>query len=118
SVEMEIRGEPVFLPDEMELSISRVINEAFNNIIKHAQTTHVQITLTYLLQQMLSTIIDNIIGLHVTASVKNEKGNGSGLHNMRSRIRTLQGELQIRSEVNGGTSLIFQIPYPPTNSVT
>lgn len=118
SVEMEIRGEPVFLPDEMELTIFRIIQEAFNNIIKHAQTAHVQITLTYLVQQMFLTIVDNGVGFHATASLENEKGNGSGLHNMRSRIRTLQGELHIRSEVSGGTSLIFQIPYPLTNSVT
>lgn len=117
-VELEIRGEPVFLPDEMELTIFRIIQEAFNNIIKHARTHHVQLTLTYLAQQMFLVIVDNGVGFHATVPQENEKGNGSGLHNMRSRIRTLQGELRIRSVVNGGTSLIFQIPYPPTNSVT
>ena len=77
SVEMEIRG-------EMELTIFRIIQEAFNNIIKHAQTAHVQITLTYLIQQMFLTIVDNGVGFHATASLENEKGNGSGLQNMRS----------------------------------
>src|SRR5262245_25936885 len=46
-LEYKINGNPVFMESQKELVIFRIIQEAFNNIIKHAKATLVKLTLDY-----------------------------------------------------------------------
>ena len=46
-VNYKINGEPVFLDSEKELVIFRIIQEAFNNVIKHSKATELWLDLNY-----------------------------------------------------------------------
>jgi signal transduction histidine kinase len=54
-----INGSPVFMDSQKELVIFRIIQEAFNNIIKHAKATLVKLNLEYNTDHINVLITDN-----------------------------------------------------------
>lgn len=103
---LNIEGTPIYLNSQKELLIFRIIQEAFNNIIKHSEATISGLNLFYLEDKIILTISDNGKGFDTTISGKNK----AGLKNMETRIKVLQGEMTISSRPNKGTVLSFKIP--------
>ncbi|NER80763.1 MAG: tetratricopeptide repeat protein [Leptolyngbya sp. SIO1D8] len=95
------------LNEQTEVSVYRLIQEALNNVVKHAYAKEVLVQLSKSENSMNITIEDDGIGFNV-AQVR--KKGGMGLRNLESRIKYLNGELQIISRENKGTELIIDIP--------
>lgn len=91
-------GTPFNLNKTIELSIYRIIQEATNNIIKHAEATEVIIQFLYLDNELQVTIEDNGKGFDVTA-----KQTGIGLINLKSRAELIDSKLIIESSQLGTT---------------
>ncbi len=109
NVEFEENGYSLETADsEKDLFIYRLVQEALNNIIKHAEADTVSIRISFEKQNMLLTIGDNGKGFDIT----DEQNNGMGLANMRKRLVLLNGNMQIESATNKGTNISFSIPYP------
>ena len=107
--------EPPFMPEENELIIYRIVQEAIQNIIKHAEATQVDIKLIFTEKNLNMNIHDNGKGFDYSF-FKGEKLNGkSGLSNLKKRADLLLGSFQIESNPHQGTSLIFQFPL---NTIT
>lgn len=92
---------------EVEETIYRLIEEAANNVVKHAQATRLTVRLEVTSLQWSITIADNGIGMNVEASRSSSK---HGLAGMEKRIRAMHGALAIRSAVSKGTKLEAYIP--------
>jgi two-component system, NarL family, sensor kinase len=103
----EVKGSPVFMDSNKELIIFRIIQEAFNNIIKHAKATVVQLQLDFCPEQLQILIADNGRGFDPE---RNKKRGNAGLKNMETRASILRGEMQVFSSAESGTNLIFTIP--------
>ncbi len=103
----EVNGTPVFLDSNKELIIFRIIQEAFNNVIKHAKASVVQLQLDYCPDQLQILIADNGRGFDPE---RNRNGGNAGLKNMETRASILKGEMQVFSSAESGTNLIFTIP--------
>jgi two-component system, NarL family, sensor kinase len=103
----EVKGSPVFLDSNKELIIFRIIQEAFNNVIKHAKASVVQLQLDYCPDQLQILIADNGRGFDPE---RNRNGGNAGLKNMETRAQILKGEMQVFSSAESGTNLIFTIP--------
>lgn len=102
-----IQGSPVFMDSNKELIIFRIIQEAFNNIIKHARAKRVQLQLNYLPETLEVEIRDNGRGFdHSRCS----NGKQAGLKNMETRAKILNGDMKISSQPGDGTVLQFTIP--------
>jgi two-component system, NarL family, sensor kinase len=97
-------GENVFLDTQRELSIFRIVQESFHNIIKHANASDICIRLRYDDDDIHMIIEDNGNGFQLT-----DKKNGTGLANIKSRTHELDGKFAILSS-EMGTSLNFKIP--------
>ncbi|MBP7557216.1 MAG: hypothetical protein KA821_13160 [Chitinophagaceae bacterium] len=110
-IRLRIIGEPVFMKTNAELIVFRIIQEALNNIIKHSQAQKVEITLAYLRNSLFLRILDYGIGFDYGRNVHSIPGQGAGLMNMMTRTRMMGGTMQIRSEIDKGTSLQFSFPY-------
>ncbi|WP_407265492.1 sensor histidine kinase [Tenacibaculum maritimum] len=89
-----------------KLNIYRIIQEAIQNIIKHARASEVLITFTYINNNIKLEIKDNGIGLDYS---KIEKG--IGFKNIKLRVLRLKGKLTINSSPNKGTSLTIRFPH-------
>jgi signal transduction histidine kinase len=62
-LDYSVAGNPVFMDSQKELVIFRIIQEAFNNIIKHARATSVRLKLEYDFDQINVLIADNGKGI-------------------------------------------------------
>ncbi len=94
------------------------VKEALNNIAKHAGATRVTIMITLVKDILEIHITDNGKGLgndraaleiNPKPSIKNGNG-GNGLKNMRMRIEAIDGQMDIFSKKDRGTSIILRIP--------
>ncbi|WP_408049075.1 tetratricopeptide repeat-containing sensor histidine kinase [Tenacibaculum halocynthiae] len=87
-------------------NIYRIIQEALQNIIKHAKAKKVILDFSLKNQDLVIKIKDNGVGFN---SKKGKKG--IGLKNIKTRIEKLKGSIEIKSEINVGTTLLINTPY-------
>ena len=95
------------LNTELELIVFRIFQEAFNNIIKHANAKFVDLTICYTSNQFFMQITDNGNGFDPLGQI-NSKGNG--LKNMQLRSKMINGSMTVDSRKNVGTTLTIKIP--------
>ncbi len=93
------------LPNKTKIHIYRIIQESLQNIYKHAQATHVDISFKLKNNVICLLITDNGSGFDVDKTRK-----GIGIKNMNSRVGEIGGEVQLTSEKNVGTSILITIP--------
>lgn len=96
----------------IKLTLFRIIQEACNNVIKHANATMIKIDICYNEDRVTVSINDNGIGFDVKKKYYDtaEHSNSFGLSIMRERIALLSGTLDIRSEEQMGTTVIVSVP--------
>lgn len=97
------------LPDErmankIEITLYRIFQELVHNIIKHSQATEVLVQLRMMNNHVLLMVEDNGKGM------TEEKKNGIGISNLKSRVQLLDGNLQYDSSENEGTTAIVRVP--------
>ena len=109
-IEMDYADNLPFLSLENELIVYRIIQEAIQNIIKHAKATHVNISLSFSNDTLFLDIRDNGKGFDLTTFRAAPKTHSSGLENLGKRAALLQGVFDINSEEGKGTFLQFRFP--------
>lgn len=97
------------LPPEIETNLYRIIQEALNNIVKHAYAKNVSITLNYLEDEAVLVIEDDGIGFDPDTSRVHEAG-GFGLVGMKERAAIVGGRLEIESKAGKGTTILVRVP--------
>jgi len=96
---------------EKELAIYRIVQEALNNIVKHAKAKNVYVSLLKKGAVLSLSVEDNGVGFDQNKAMKISKGKGPlGLVIMRERTLQLDGELTIESILGKGTHLLVEIP--------
>jgi len=110
-IDLNIAGDPVYMDTQKELIIFRIIQEAFNNVIKHAQATNSTLTLHYNATALNITVQDNGSGFVVPEIFISDKTGKAGLRNIQTRTKMIGGEMQLKSVINKGTFLSFILPY-------
>ena len=100
-------GQVIRLPSDMEVALFRLVQEAVQNSLKHAQPKHIQVKLS--ISKELVTVVIKDDGKGFDASIQKE---GSfGLVGMRERIELLEGSMTIDSQPGAGTLVLIQVPY-------
>jgi len=94
------------LPDIYNITLYRVLQEALNNILKHADASHVWMDLSVEEDQILLTVQDNGHGFQT----EEKQSSGMGLSNMRERVTIAGGKFSISSMQKHGTILTAQFP--------
>ena len=107
----ETTGKEQRLPSAMEAAIYRLVQEAFNNALKHAEPTYIMMELVFLQNKIQLTITDNGKGFNVEQAESRAKIHSQfGLIGMRERVQLLQGEMDIRSNPGQGTKIQITVP--------
>ncbi len=91
--------------EEIQVDIYRIIQELFNNCIKHAHAKQVDIQLTGYNNYINLLFEDNGVGFDLQKYKK-----GIGLVNIQNRINILQGSFHIDSKPGRGTLINIDIP--------
>ncbi len=94
-----------------EINIYRIVQEAINNAIKYADSTHIIVTLSSS-EDILSIVIDdNGKGFNPSKIKKVKSGDGGmGMTFMKERIKYINGRLFLNSELRKGTRVTLNIP--------
>ena len=110
-----IEGEARRLVPERELAVYRIVQEALNNVVKHAQAQHVQVHLrfdTIASDATLSaTIRDDGVGFAMPDRVDALTDRGHfGLIGMRERAELIGARLAIHASPGQGTTVEVTLP--------
>jgi two-component system NarL family sensor kinase len=96
------------LPDHINITLYRVVQESLMNIEKHAHASDTIITLTIVDNWLNLSIVDNGIGMH-KAQLENPSENGIGTRNLAERVEYHSGKFEMKSS-NKGTTILVKIP--------
>jgi PAS domain S-box-containing protein len=98
------------LPADTELMLYRILQEALNNVEKHARAHHLTVSLKQLGDFVQLAIIDDGIGFDPGPQPARRKGKGGlGLLSMRERATYVGGTLNVTSAPGKGTSILVQV---------
>ncbi|HMS86456.1 MAG TPA: ATP-binding protein, partial [Nitrospira sp.] len=97
------------LPRDVASCLYRVAQESLANVMKHARAARVELELTCDSQEITLSIYDTGVGFDLKDAQASHLG--LGLVNMRERVRSVQGRLDIQSEPGRGTHIMVHIPF-------
>jgi signal transduction histidine kinase len=99
------------LSPEVEIACFRIVQEALTNIVRHAEATHVRVTLAQQGGCLVLDIEDNGKGFNIEqAKNRARSGTSIGLLGMEERARWVGGELTITSSPKTGTRFMVRLP--------
>ncbi len=101
------------LGEQKVVMIYRIIQEVVNNALKHSGASHMLIQLVGHESGLNVMIEDNGKGFDVNQLLQ---GKGLGLKSIESRVKYLEGNLNIDSTPNQGTTINIEIPLYPINT--
>lgn len=109
-IETTFRGREIRLEPVLEIALFRLIQEALNNVIKHARATNVKVALELNPAWVVAAVEDNGTGFALEKVLHGHLANRFGLISMKERTDLLGGEMHIDTEPGKGTSIKFKIP--------
>jgi signal transduction histidine kinase len=93
------------LAPEVETIVFRIVQEALNNVVKHAKADHVWIQLVGDEDSVKLTVRDDGIGFLPAQAAQLVKEGHFGLAGMRERVEAGGGQLELDSRPGGGTTI-------------
>jgi signal transduction histidine kinase len=104
--ELTVRGTPRSLDPPAKLTLYRAVQEGLTNVRKHAQASHISLTLDYSDEKIVRLVVqDNGLGV-AEANITNS----FGLLGIRERVKLLGGEVHTRSKPGAGFTLEVRVP--------
>lgn len=113
-VELQLPDRLPTLSKDEELQAFRIVQEALQNIQKHARATVVVVRLAADDAVMTATIRDNGRGF-IPQQTESTLLSGAGLRGMGERAAAVGGELLVESRPGGGTTISFSLPRAVTD---
>jgi len=104
-----VLGTEKIIPDQQKLIVFRMVQEGFQNIIKHAQATEVAVSLDYREDSLRIALADNGNGFDPEKEMK--KNEGLGLQNILRRAEMVGGKANVISQPGKGTTLEIIMNY-------
>ncbi|MEJ2563252.1 MAG: ATP-binding cassette domain-containing protein [Anaerolineales bacterium] len=102
------------LPEAIELSIFRIVQEGLNNVRKHAMANRIDVTLEHTsVRALMISISDDGSGLQDDFDLSALSREGHfGLLGISERVALLGGRLDMKNKPEGGLLLQAEIPHP------
>lgn len=104
TVQFNYDGEPFRARPESEVMLYRVVQELFNNAIKHAKATELIVSLIRQGDVLTLDFADNGVGFD-----QQRVAHGLGLRGMEGRIQLLKGEMRVHSQPGHGTRTTLRV---------
>jgi PAS domain S-box-containing protein len=104
---LQVVGNPQ-IPKNVETELYRVIQEALNNILKHAKATQVNVKIVRDHKRFQLTIQDNGAGFDPTLV---EKSGGLGYQIIQERVHQIGGSFRVEAAPQQGTALTIELNW-------
>jgi len=117
SVTATSSGDPTTLPDGVDLSAYRIVQEALSNAIRHAPGSQVQVHMAYRPEGLALEIRNDapLAPALVTTGDRTAEG-GHGIIGMRERAAMLGGSLDAGPTQDGGFQVTAVLPMSPEDA--
>jgi signal transduction histidine kinase len=111
-VELSVQGSPRPLPQIVEVSAYRVIQESLTNTLKHAGPARARVILRYAPDALEVQVSDtgSVAAREPAQPEAPAEDGGHGLIGMRERIALFNGELNAGPRPEGGYAVVARIP--------
>ena len=96
------------LDRDLQLQLYYILSEAIDNAVTHANPENIWLQCNYYDDEINIIIEDDGIGFDIEK--ESDKGR-NGLHNLRYRVKIIEGTIDIYSSLGNGTSITINIPY-------
>jgi len=111
SSSLEVLGGERRFSSEVESLLFRIVQEALNNIRRHARASEAQVVIEFAENKTRVTISDNGRGFKLSGRVDDLPRSGKlGLAGMHERAQLLDGTIEVQSALGKGTTLILEVP--------
>lgn len=104
-----IRESDQQLDFDVSIAVYRIMQEGLNNIVKHANATHINLHILDKADELYCVLEDDGRGFDTTTA-GNGAAVGSGLRNIRERAQLMSGTAEIQSTPGHGTLIEIHIP--------
>ncbi|WP_330239748.1 sensor histidine kinase [Streptomyces sp. NBC_00525] len=112
ATEKAVTGAVRELPQGVELSAYRIIQEALSNSLRHAPGAVARVEIGYVLGGLGLRVVNG----PPTGPVKPSPGAGHGITGMRERVTMLNGEMTAEATPEGGYEVTAFIPAQPADT--
>lgn len=118
NVTCRVVGDIYPISNVIQITVLRIIQEACNNAVKHANATRIKVKLVYEKHKLIVSVEDNGDGFtrDNTMGITREDNSGFGLSMMKERIYLLSGELQVESSLGEGCRVTAIVPIDKENN--
>ena len=96
------------LPEPIETTLYRIVQEAITNVAKHAEARRLSVTLTRKNGSVVAIVEDDGKGFDPADA----DSAGLGLLGMRERLALVGGTLRIEASSGAGTTIAAEVPVP------
>ncbi|MFJ9244672.1 sensor histidine kinase [Streptomyces sp. NPDC101776] len=110
SVDKAVTGAVRELPQGVELSAYRIVQEALSNTLRHAPGASARVEIGYVLGGLGLRIVNG--PAPEPSLVKPSPGAGHGITGMRERVSMLDGEMTVAPAEDGGYEVTVFLPVP------
>lgn len=93
------------IPQHLEVGLFRILQELLANIVKHAKAQNVEIHVNFYDDSLNIIVEDDGVGF----DVEKIENNGMGLSSIKKRLESLNGDMQIDTRINRGTTIILDV---------
>jgi two-component system sensor histidine kinase DegS len=116
-INIMVHGLESRLPRHYEITLFRFVQEALNNIAKHAEASQVRVLLSTSENTLQIIVEDNGNGFNVDETLADESGRrNKGIASMRQQIEVLlRGEFGLESAIGRGTRVAATVPMPTSS---
>lgn len=98
------------LPESVVTAVVRCVQEALNNVAKHAAADNAVVSVAVLGDELTVDIFDDGRGFDPAQAPQQKSSHGYGLGGIRQRIAALSGTVNIESAPDEGTVVAARIP--------
>jgi len=111
AVKSRVVGSERRLPEEAELMLFRIVQEALRNVWRHSQATQAEVSVEFDTRRIRITVEDNGVGFDLPKSVRDLSRTGKlGLVGMTERARLLGGTVALDTGPGKGARITVEVP--------
>ncbi|MCF6213327.1 MAG: histidine kinase [Flavobacteriaceae bacterium] len=107
NAELEVKGELIEVPLDKGIILFRILQEFFNNTMKHSKSAKLCVKLNYSKNNLLIEIQDKGVGFNLKSV---DKSKGLGLQTMKDRAKLIGASFKMESQKQKGTSITLNLP--------
>jgi PAS domain S-box-containing protein len=113
-VQLRLCATGAALDERVSTAMYRIVQEALNNVARHASARHVCIVLVQERAELTLTVADDGVGVAGQPPLRDDQ---FGVLGMRERAQALSGSCELLQQPGGGACLRVRVPWPGAEPV-